>query len=171
MIEETNRYKTEILELDRVLGGGVVPGSVTLISGDPGIGKSTLALQLACALSQKELKVLYVSGEESIKLLSRARGARWRKELRMKGRESENGGESGIRTHEAFACRFSRPVPSTTRPSLRERSPGDFTDECPSMISRRCEGCQSSRTVCGRGGHLARPASGRSGESVPRVIG
>jgi DNA repair protein RadA/Sms len=51
-------------ELDRVLGGGIVPGGVTLIGGDPGIGKSTLLLQAADALSQR-MKVLYVSGEES----------------------------------------------------------------------------------------------------------
>jgi len=67
LTDTDKRYTTDILELDRVLGGGVVPGSVTLIGGDPGIGKSTLSLQLACALSEKELKVLYVSGEESVK--------------------------------------------------------------------------------------------------------
>jgi len=66
-INDEKRYTTDIQELDRVLGGGIVPGSVTLIGGDPGIGKSTLALQMGCALSQKKLKVLYVSGEESVK--------------------------------------------------------------------------------------------------------
>ncbi len=64
------RYTTEISELDRVLGGGVVPDSVTLIGGDPGIGKSTLSLQIACRLSEKNFKVLYVSGEESVKQTS-----------------------------------------------------------------------------------------------------
>ncbi len=67
LTREEKRCTTEIKEFDRVLGGGVVPGSVTLIGGDPGIGKSTLSLQVACALSQKKLKVLYVSGEESVK--------------------------------------------------------------------------------------------------------
>jgi DNA repair protein RadA/Sms len=52
-------------ELDRVLGGGLVRGSVVLIGGDPGIGKSTLALQAACALSERGARVLYVAGEES----------------------------------------------------------------------------------------------------------
>jgi len=61
------RYLTDIQEFDRVLGGGVIPGSVVLIGGDPGIGKSTLALQIGCALSTKGLKILYVSGEESVK--------------------------------------------------------------------------------------------------------
>ncbi len=60
------RYQTGIKELDRVLGGGMVVGSVTLIGGDPGIGKSTIALQAACRFSEEGLKVLYVSGEESI---------------------------------------------------------------------------------------------------------
>mmetsp|Transcript_13666 Transcript_13666/g.6755 ORF Transcript_13666/g.6755 Transcript_13666/m.6755 type:complete len:342 (-) Transcript_13666:14-1039(-) len=53
-------------EFDRVLGGGIVPGSLILIGGDPGIGKSTLMLQALCCLAKKGLKVLYVSGEESI---------------------------------------------------------------------------------------------------------
>ena len=58
------RYITGIGELDRVLGGGIVKGSVVLLSGDPGIGKSTILLQL-CSSLQDELKILYVSGEES----------------------------------------------------------------------------------------------------------
>lgn len=69
-LKEENRYQTGILELDRVLGGGIVKGSVTLIGGDPGIGKSTLSLQIGCALSANGQKVLYVSGEESIKQTS-----------------------------------------------------------------------------------------------------
>jgi len=60
------RQSTSIPEVDRVLGGGVVGGSAVLVSGEPGIGKSTMMLQVAEALSQKE-KVLYVSGEESAK--------------------------------------------------------------------------------------------------------
>ncbi|MBN3033056.1 MAG: DNA repair protein RadA [Candidatus Saganbacteria bacterium] len=61
-----DRQATGIAELDRVLGGGIVPGSVMLVAGEPGIGKSTLMLQVAEVLSKKE-KVLYVSGEESAK--------------------------------------------------------------------------------------------------------
>ena len=56
------RTKTDILELDRVLGGGIVPGSLILLGGEPGIGKSTLALQIALIISN----TLYISGEESI---------------------------------------------------------------------------------------------------------
>ncbi|HLC15953.1 MAG TPA: ATPase domain-containing protein, partial [Thermodesulfovibrionia bacterium] len=58
------RYSTSIYELDRVLGGGVVPGSVVLIAGDPGIGKSTLVLQALFGVAKRG-RVLYVSGEES----------------------------------------------------------------------------------------------------------
>lgn len=59
------RTSTGISELDRVLGGGVVEGSVVLVGGDPGIGKSTLLIQAASNLSRETGKVLYVSGEES----------------------------------------------------------------------------------------------------------
>lgn len=62
---EKERYNTEILELNRVLGGGLVRGSLTLISGAPGIGKSTLLLQTANNMCKKYGKVLYISGEES----------------------------------------------------------------------------------------------------------
>lgn len=58
------RYKTGMKELDRVLGGGIVKGSLVLLSGDPGIGKSTILLQI-CQCLGKNLKILYVSGEES----------------------------------------------------------------------------------------------------------
>ena len=62
-LDEEHRFITNISELDRVLGGGIVKGSVVLLSGDPGIGKSTILLQICNAL--KNLKILYVSGEES----------------------------------------------------------------------------------------------------------
>lgn len=60
------RYKIESNELNRVLGGGVVPGSLVLIGGDPGIGKSTLLLQVSGQLSHYGKRVLYVTGEESV---------------------------------------------------------------------------------------------------------
>jgi DNA repair protein RadA/Sms len=62
---DTDRTMTGIREFDRVLGGGVVAGSVILVGGDPGIGKSTLLLQAFSGLSKKSGKLLYVSGEES----------------------------------------------------------------------------------------------------------
>ncbi|MCC6144584.1 MAG: DNA repair protein RadA [Candidatus Hydrogenedentes bacterium] len=63
--EPLPRVMTGLLECDRVLGGGIVPGSLMLVGGDPGIGKSTLMLQLSFRLAQAGKRVLYVSGEES----------------------------------------------------------------------------------------------------------
>ncbi len=60
------RVSTHNRELDRVLGGGIVPGSLVLVGGDPGIGKSTLLLQVCRNLSSDNRKVLYISGEESL---------------------------------------------------------------------------------------------------------
>lgn len=62
--DEQKRFQTGMKELDRVLGGGIVPGSLVLVGGDPGIGKSTLLLQV-CQKLAKERQVLYISGEES----------------------------------------------------------------------------------------------------------
>jgi DNA repair protein RadA/Sms len=64
-LETENRLLTDIREFDRVLGGGLVPGTLVLIGGDPGIGKSTLMLQALYGLANQGYKVLYVSGEES----------------------------------------------------------------------------------------------------------
>ncbi len=66
-IEEDDRVLTQIEELDRVLGGGIVPGSMVLVGGDPGIGKSTLLLQVCKELTAKQHKILYISGEESLR--------------------------------------------------------------------------------------------------------
>ena len=65
--DEDDRMLTEIKELDRVLGGGIVKGSLVLVGGDPGIGKSTLLLQVCQRLSAAGRKLLYISGEESLK--------------------------------------------------------------------------------------------------------
>jgi len=65
--EEDQRIKTGIDEFDRVLGGGLMPGSVTLLGGDPGIGKSTLVIQAAAKINNT---VLYVTGEESVKQIN-----------------------------------------------------------------------------------------------------
>ena len=63
---DTDRIKTDICELDRVLGGGIVEGSFVLVGGDPGIGKSTLLLQMCYNLAKNGNSVLYISGEESL---------------------------------------------------------------------------------------------------------
>ena len=67
VIKEEERMTTKIRELDRVLGGGIVQGSLVLVGGDPGIGKSTLLLQMCRNLSGDGHRVLYISGEESLK--------------------------------------------------------------------------------------------------------
>ena len=66
-LSEDERQTTQIGELDRVLGGGIVPGSLVLVGGDPGIGKSTLLLQVCRNLAEKQISVLYISGEESLR--------------------------------------------------------------------------------------------------------
>jgi len=79
--QDVSRRSTAIEELDRVLGGGVVDGSFVLVGGDPGIGKSTIMLQMAHNLAEAGMKILYVSGEESAVQL-KLRGDR----LGVKGR-------------------------------------------------------------------------------------
>ena len=66
--ENDERIPTKIEEFDRVLGGGIVKGSLVLLSGDPGIGKSTILLQICQNLGSKGQKILYVSGEESVRI-------------------------------------------------------------------------------------------------------
>ncbi|MEC7840364.1 MAG: DNA repair protein RadA [Chlamydiota bacterium] len=68
--KETPRIQTKVKEFDRLIGGGIVPGSLSLIGGDPGIGKSTLMLQLSNVLAKQGLLVLYVCGEESVEQTS-----------------------------------------------------------------------------------------------------
>jgi DNA repair protein RadA/Sms len=65
-IKLPDRASTDIVEFDRALGGGLVPGSATLLGGDPGIGKSTLLLQAAANLARRGLSVAYISGEEAV---------------------------------------------------------------------------------------------------------
>ena len=65
-MERHERLHTGFSELDRVLGGGIVPGSLLLVGGDPGIGKSTILLQVCRNLSEKNVRILYISGEESL---------------------------------------------------------------------------------------------------------
>lgn len=66
-LRDEERMSTHMKELDRVLGGGIVPGSLILVGGDPGIGKSTLLLQVCRYMAADNRKILYISGEESLK--------------------------------------------------------------------------------------------------------
>ncbi|CAM3232415.1 DNA repair protein RadA [Sporolactobacillus spathodeae] len=67
VLEEEPRIVTELKEFNRVMGGGIVPASLTLVGGDPGIGKSTLLLQVCDQLASGGVRVLYISGEESVR--------------------------------------------------------------------------------------------------------
>ena len=90
--DETVRYHTGMEELDRVLGGGIVPGAAILVCGDPGIGKSTVLLQM-CRTLEDDLRVLYVSGEESprqIKLRANRPGCTGGKSEGFSGNHPEN---------------------------------------------------------------------------------
>jgi DNA repair protein RadA/Sms len=80
--EDTDRINTGLAEFDRALGGGIVDGSLILIGGDPGIGKSTLMLQVLATLAKSQKKCLYVSGEESVLQLS------------MRGKRLDSGSDS-----------------------------------------------------------------------------
>lgn len=73
-LEEQDRTKTGFGELDRVLGDGIVKGSLVLVGGDPGIGKSTLLLQVCRNLALAGKRVLYISGEESLKQIKMRAG-------------------------------------------------------------------------------------------------
>ncbi len=83
--DKEERMSTHMEELNRVLGGGIVPGSLVLVGGDPGIGKSTLLLQVCRKLSEDNRNVLYISGEESLKQikLRAARIGRFSDRLRL----------------------------------------------------------------------------------------
>ncbi len=98
-LEGEIRISSGILELDRVLGGGIVPGSFVLIAGDPGIGKSTLLLQVSSLLASGSGKILYISGEESlnqIKMRSKRLGL-GSKELYIASETNINAVETYIR--------------------------------------------------------------------------
>lgn len=134
------RYLTGIGELDRVLGGGIVPGGLMLIGGDPGIGKSTLLLQICGRLSEK-FRILYVSGEESAR------------QIKLRAERLSVGGENLLLLCETDmdaileAIRSEKPdvviVDSIQTVSLSEvaSSPGSVTQvrECASALMREAK--------------------------------
>ena len=84
---EKERTDTGFTELNRVLGGGIVPGSLLLIGGDPGIGKSTLLLQVALHMAESGKRILYVSGEESLSQIG-MRAGRLREKISAEGKQN-----------------------------------------------------------------------------------
>lgn len=130
---EDDRIKTGIIEFDRVLGGGIMPGSVILLGGDPGIGKSTIAMQAAASIKEK---VLYVTGEESEKQIKLRSGR-----LKVKSdsffvqAETELSNILGAIKEIAPSVVIIDSIQTTYRSEL-ENSPGTITQirECAAML-------------------------------------
>jgi len=130
---EDDRIKTGIIEFDRVLGGGIMPGSVILLGGDPGIGKSTIAMQAAASIKEK---VLYVTGEESEKQIKLRSGR-----LKVKSdsffvqAETEMSNILGAIKEITPSVVIIDSIQTTYRSEL-ENSPGTITQirECASML-------------------------------------
>ena len=130
---EDDRIKTGIIEFDRVLGGGIMPGSVILLGGDPGIGKSTIAMQAAASIKEK---VLYVTGEESEKQIKLRSGR-----LRVKSdsffvqAETEMSNILGAIKEITPSVVIIDSIQTTYRSEL-ENSPGTITQirECAAML-------------------------------------
>ena len=143
-VEEKDRVTTGYDELDRVLGGGVVSGSLVLVGGDPGIGKSTLLLQVCRNLAAINQKVLYISGEESLKQIK----------LRA-NRIGEITGElkAGYRHHRLHSDH----VPGRDRLSSRQRQPGKRINQPSHADSQGRGGHHLYRRSCDQ-----RRSSGRS---------
>lgn len=98
VMRDSPRIQTDFIELNTVLGGGLVLGSVTLMAGDPGVGKSTLLLQLCLSLSKKGKRILYITGEESVEQIKMRsdRLQRYKKQdSRSKNEKEENNIEQG----------------------------------------------------------------------------
>ncbi len=119
---ENARATTGFSELDRVLGGGLVRGSFVLVGGDPGIGKSTLLLQMAGGLAKRGAKVLYVSGEESVDQTS-LRAER----LGLLANDSSSGDSAGDSAEESLADRITIAAESQLE-TIREMAMSDRPD-------------------------------------------
>jgi len=145
---EEDRIKTGIAEFDRVLGGGIMPGSVILLGGDPGIGKSTIAMQAAASIKEK---VLYVTGEESEKQI-KLRSSR----LKIKSdsfyvqAETELSNILGAIKEISPAVVIIDSIQTTYRSEL-ENSPGTITQirECAAMLMEEAKKNQYSVIIIG----------------------
>jgi DNA repair protein RadA/Sms len=130
------RHRTGIAELDRVLGGGLVPGSAVLVGGDPGIGKSTLLLQAAADLAQDGARVVYLSGEEATAQV-RMRAAR----LGLSGAPVALGTETNIAS--IIATLGSAPAPALVIIDSVQTLWSEGIDTAPGTISQ-LRGCASA---------------------------
>ena len=130
---EEDRIQTGIIEFDRVLGGGIMPGSVILLGGDPGIGKSTIAMQAAASIKEK---VLYVTGEESEKQIKlRSSRLKVKSESFFVQAETELSNILGAIKEIAPSVVIIDSIQTTYRSEL-ENSPGTITQirECAAML-------------------------------------
>jgi DNA repair protein RadA/Sms len=130
---EDDRIKTGIIEFDRVLGGGIMPGSVILLGGDPGIGKSTIAMQAAASIKEK---VLYVTGEESEKQIKlRSSRLKVKSDSFFVQAETELSNILGAIKEIAPSVVIIDSIQTTYRSEL-ENSPGTITQirECAAML-------------------------------------
>lgn len=132
---ETSRIQSEFKELNTVMGGGIVLGSATLLAGDPGVGKSTLLLQLCLSLAQAGKKVLYISGEESVEQI-KMRAERILA-IRDKRQETSKNGEQKIDS--LLLISLSDPDKAVTH--IEEEKPDLFiVDSIQTMQSQNLEG-------------------------------
>jgi DNA repair protein RadA/Sms len=131
--KEEDRIKTGIIEFDRVLGGGIMPGSVILLGGDPGIGKSTIAMQASASIKEK---VLYVTGEESEKQIKlRSSRLKVKSESFFVQAETELSNILGAINEIAPSVVIIDSIQTTYRSEL-ENSPGTITQirECAALF-------------------------------------
>ena len=137
-IVEEPRYKTGINEFDRVAGGGIVPGSAILVGGDPGIGKSTLLLQVAAKLSDSGNRVVYISGEEAIAQV-RLRAER----LKVEMSQVELGAETNLSNIIATLDDTSKPKPALVIIDSIQTMWSDNLDSAPGTVSQVRTSCQT----------------------------
>ena len=165
---ESDRWRTGLDEFDFVLGGGIVPGSMVLIGGEPGIGKSTLLLQVAARLQQHELPVLYVSGEESA-LQVKLRAERLSENASDVSLHTETSLERILATANAFQAQHGAQLRAlivdsiqTVHTDLLEGAPGNVGQvrECAARLMRFAKETGTAVFVIGhvtKGGGIAGP--------------